>query len=136
LVLKVSSAQPQSLSEPECSGGGDGACVASSRVDLISSFAGCLAAFGFLQQIAFAIGFEDVDAVGQPVQQGSDQTLAAQQFSPLIEGQIGGHDQAGAFVGPTHHVEEQLVEDQQAVALSGVMEVLQVAFFPMFEQLG
>ena len=98
--------------------------------------AGCLAAFGVLQTVAFAVGFQDVDAMGQAVQQGSGQALAAQHFGPLLKGQIGGHDQAGAFVGPTHHVEEQLVEDQQAVALSGVMEVLQVAFFPMFEQLG
>jgi len=48
-----------------------------------------------------------MNAVGQTVQQCSRQAFAAQHFSPLLKGQIGGDDQAGAFIGPADHIKEQ-----------------------------
>ena len=52
---------------------------------------------GVLQAVAFAVGFEDMDAVGQPVEQRPGQALCPQHFSPGFERQVGGDDQAGAF---------------------------------------
>jgi hypothetical protein len=40
-------------------------------------------------------------------EQGSGQPLAAHDLHPLLEGQTGGEDQAGALVDPAHDVEEQ-----------------------------
>ena len=44
-----------------------------------------------LESVAFAVHFQDVDVVGETVQQGSGQSFRAEDFRPLVEGQIGGH---------------------------------------------
>jgi hypothetical protein len=46
--------------------------------------------------------------MGEPVQGGSGQPLAAEDLGPVFEGQIGGHDQTLPFVGAADQVEEQL----------------------------
>ena len=77
--------------------------------------------------------------VREPVQQRSGQAFAAQHFRPLREGQIGGRQQAGAFIRPAHHLEEQpgpglgerdiaqLVEQQQVQPLQWLVQPLQRA---------
>ena len=61
----------------------------------------------------------------EPVERGAGESFAAQHLHPLLEGQVGGDDHAGAFIGGADHVEEQFgaqlagrdvaefVEDQQ-----------------------
>ena len=69
---------------------------------------GLLASFlRILKPIALAVGLEDVNAVGQAVEQRAGQPFAAHHLRPLLEGQIGRDDQAVAFVGPADDVEEQ-----------------------------
>ena len=45
--------------------------------------------------------------MSEPVQQGLGEPFAAHNLNPVLEGQIGGDDQAGAFIGPTNRLEEQ-----------------------------
>ena len=60
---------------------------------------------GFHQPVTHSIGFENMDAVGQAIQQRAGQSLVAQHFRPVFEGDIGGNDQAGSFIGSADHVE-------------------------------
>ena len=46
----------------------------------------------------------------QPVQESSGEPLAAHHFGPLFEGEVGGDDDAGAFVGPADDLEEEFGE--------------------------
>ena len=85
--------------------------------------------------------------MGQAIQQCARQPFAAQHFSPLFKGQIGGDDQAGAFIGPAHHVEEQFgpglgerdvaefVEEQHVQPLQLFVQPLQGFRLALFEQL-
>lgn len=52
------------------------------------SFLVCLA---LLASIALAVGPEDVDPVGHPVQQSAGQTFAAEDLGPFCEREVGGH---------------------------------------------
>jgi hypothetical protein len=72
-----------------------------------------------------AIHLENVDVVGQPVEQGAGQALGTEDRCPFIEGQIAGDQRAAAFIPLAEHLEQQLtahrgegdiaqlVEDQQ-----------------------
>ena len=48
-----------------------------------------------------------MNPVGQTVQQCARQSFTTQHFGPLFKGQIGGDDQAGAFIRPADDIEEQ-----------------------------
>ena len=61
----------------------------------------------FAQSVALAVGFQDVDAVGEAVEQGSREPLGAQDLGPALEGQVGGDEQARALVGPADDLEEE-----------------------------
>ncbi len=83
----------------------------------------------------------------QPIEHGAGQSLAAQNFSPLLEGEIGSHDQRLPFVGAADHLEEefrakltggdvtQLVEDQQIELRQSRLHPQQRPFFPSFHEL-
>jgi hypothetical protein len=63
-------------------------------------------AFALRQAVALAIHLQDVDVVGEPVQQGPGQPLAAQGFGALVERQVAGH-QRGATLGALAEALEQ-----------------------------
>ena len=63
---------------------------------------------GVLQSITGAVGFQDVNPVGQTIQERPSQPLTPQHLGPLFKGQVGRHDQAGALVSPADDVEQQL----------------------------
>lgn len=69
---------------------------------------GTSSAFGILEPVAFALGLEDVAAMGQPVEGGAGQAFAAQDFGPVLERQIRRHDKTAALVRPGDDVEEEL----------------------------
>lgn len=58
-------------------------------VPLVGFLRGCLglatAAFGLAEAVAVAAGFQDVAAVGQPVQGGSGEAFAAEDLRPVLE---------------------------------------------------
>ena len=43
-----------------------------------------------LQAIAVAVHLQDMNVVGEPVEQGSSEALGAEDFGPLLEGQVAG----------------------------------------------
>ena len=43
-----------------------------------------------LEPVAFAVHLQDVDVVGEPVQQSAGEALRAEDLGPLVEGQVGG----------------------------------------------
>ena len=44
-----------------------------------------------LEAVAVAVHLQDVDMVGEAVQQRSGETLRAEDLGPLVEGKVGGH---------------------------------------------
>ena len=58
------------------------------------------------EAVALAVGFDDMHAVGQAVQQGSGQPLGAADFSPLLERQVRRDDQALPLIRPADDFEE------------------------------
>ena len=51
-----------------------------------------LALLALLEAIAVAVHLEDVDVVGEPVEQGARQPLGAEHAGPFVERQIAGDD--------------------------------------------
>ena len=106
---------------------GSGHCVAGeiTGTRLNWSAGPATATFGVLESVAFALGFQDVAAVGKPVQGRPGQAFAAEYLRPVLERQVGGRDQAVPLVGGGDHIEQefrpglaggnvaQFVEDQQ-----------------------
>src|SRR6516162_7726656 len=56
------------------------------------------ARFTLLQAVAFAVHLQDVNMVGEAVQQGSGQPLRAQHLGPFLERQVAGDHCGASFV--------------------------------------
>src|SRR6516162_2913041 len=50
------------------------------------------------EAVALAVHFEDVDVVGEAIQQGAGEPLRAKHAGPLVERQIAGHDYGAALL--------------------------------------
>ena len=50
---------------------------------------------------------QDVDVVGEPVQQSSGEALRAEDLGPLVEGQVGGDQDGASLVALAEDLEEQ-----------------------------
>src|SRR5712664_2159324 len=86
-----------------------------------------LALLALCEAIAVAVHFEDVDVVGQPVEQRAGQQLGPEHAGPLVERQIAGDDGGAALVALVEVLEQQLcavrregyiaefIDDQQLV---------------------
>ena len=102
---------------------------------------------GVVEAVALAVGLQDMDAVGQSVEQGPGHPFVAQDFGPLLEGQVAGEDEALAFVGATDDIEEQfgpglgeryiakLVEHEQVVVVHAAAQALELPLFTGLQQL-
>src|SRR5271154_6972033 len=87
-----------------------------------------LALLALLEPIAVAVHFEDVDVVGQPVEQRAGQPLGPEHAGPLVERQITGDEGGAALVTLAEDLEQELrpgrrqghiaelIDDQQLVA--------------------
>ncbi len=96
---------------------------------------------------AVAVHFEDVDVVGEPVEQGSGKAFGAEDLGPLGEGQVGCQHGRAALVALAEHLEEQLgaclgqryeaefIDDQQLVARDLLLEAQQLALVAGLDQL-
>ena len=51
------------------------------------------------QAVAFPLGFDDVDAVGEPVEQRACETFIAQHLGPVLEGKVGVERHALSLIG-------------------------------------
>ena len=65
-----------------------------------------LPAASIAEAVAFALRLQDVAPMRQPIEGRSGQPFAAENLGPVLEWQIGGHDQAVALVGCGDHVEQ------------------------------
>ena len=89
-----------------------------------------------------AVHLQDVNVVGESVQQGSGEALGAEDVGPFVEGQVGGDQDGAPFValaedleeqfraggGPGH--EAQLVDDQKPEAGQLPLQIEQSAVVP------
>src|SRR5258708_36225931 len=86
-----------------------------------------LASLALFETIAFAAHFEDVDVVGQSVEQRTGQPLRPEHAGPLVEWQIAGNDGGAALIALAEDLEQELgagrrkgyvaefIDDQQLV---------------------
>jgi hypothetical protein len=91
------------------------------------------------EAVALAVHLQDVNVVSKAVQQRSSQPLRSEHFSPLIEGQVGGHHCGATLVALAEHFEEQLcpglgqwneaqfVDDQQLEVGQSLLHVEEVS---------
>ncbi len=63
--------------------------------------------------VALAAHFQDVDIVGDAVEQSAGEALAGEDRGPLLEGQVGGDDRGSVLVALAEHVEQQLAPGLQ-----------------------
>ena len=88
----------------------------------------------FFEPEALAVGLQDVDAVGEAVQQGAGQPFGAEHLGPGLERQVGGDDQAEAFVGAADDLEEQLGADLGEGDVAELVQDEQLATFELGEE--
>src|SRR5207302_1566112 len=67
-----------------------------------------LALLALFEAIAVAVHFEDVDVVGQPIEQRAGQPLGPEHAGPLVERQIGSDDGGAALVALAEDFEQEL----------------------------
>jgi len=103
---------------------------------------------GLSEPVALPVCFQDVAPVGESVQEGAGEPFRAEDLGPLVEGEVGGDDEALPLVGPANHLEKelgaylgegditQLIDDQQLEPLKLFVKALEASFLAAFHQLG
>ena len=56
--------------------------------------------------MTFSIGFQDVAAVSEPIQQRPGEPFGAKDLGPFLEGQVRGQHEAVMLIGPADDLEE------------------------------
>ena len=108
---------------------------------LSGSFAAAL-----LEAVGVGVHLQDVDVVGDAVEQCAGEPLGAEDLGPLVEGQVAGDQRRGALVALADGLEEQLgaglrqrhiaqfVDDQQLVGGELLLEAPQVLLVAGLDQ--
>src|SRR5882672_2069846 len=106
-----------------------------------------LALLALFEAIAVAIHFEDVDVVGQPIEQRAGQSPGPEHASPLVERQIAGDEGGAALVSLAEDLEQELrpgrrqghvaelIDNQQLVTRQLALEAEQPLLVPGLDQL-
>src|SRR5882757_4552041 len=106
-----------------------------------------LASPALFRPIAVAVHFEDVDVVGQSVEQRTGQPLGPEHAGPLVERQIAGDDGGAALVALAEDLEQQLaagrrqrdiaefIDDQQLVTSQLALQAQQALLVSGLDQL-
>ena len=96
--------------------------------------------FALAQPVAFAVHLEDMDVVGQAIENGACEAFRAEDLGPFIERQVGCDDDGATFVALRDDLEEKLgpglaqwhktqfINDQQVLADQLFLQALQAAF--------
>ena len=61
-----------------------------------------------VEPVALAIHLEDVDVVGEAVEESAGKPLGAEHLGPFVEGQIGGDQGRAPLVALAEHLEQEL----------------------------
>ena len=95
-----------------------------------------------LEAVAVAVHLQDVDVVGETVQQRTGQPFRPEDFGPFVEGQVGGDQDGAPLVALAEHLEEQFragggqgdeaqfVDDEQAEPGKLSLQVEETSFVP------
>jgi len=67
-----------------------------------------MALLALLETIAIAVHLQDVDMVGEAIEEGAGQPLGAEHTGPLVEREIAGDDGGAALIALAEHFEQQL----------------------------
>ena len=59
-----------------------------------------------LEAVAFPVHLEDVDVMGEPVQQGACQPFGSERFGPFVERQVAGDQRGAALVAAAENLEQ------------------------------
>src|SRR6201987_6152184 len=106
-----------------------------------------LGAFGFFWAISVAVHFQDVDGVGQSVEQRTGQPLGPEHAGPFVERQIAGDDGGAALVALAEDLKQQLgagrrqgyiaepIDDQQLVTGQLALQAKQALLVSGLDQL-
>ena len=62
---------------------------------------------GLSESVALSVGFEDVDSVGEAVEQSPGETLGTEDLGPVLEWEIGSNHKALTLIGSADHFKEQ-----------------------------
>ena len=101
-----------------------------------------------MEAVAFAFGLQDVAAVRQAVQRNAGEAFAPQDLGPVLEGEVGRHDQAVPLICRRDDIEQQFrsrlaggnvaefVEDQEVKLAQRLSVTQQLPLLLGFEQLG
>ena len=99
-----------------------------------------LSLLAVFEPIAVAVHLEDVNVVGEAIEQRAGQALGGEHAGPLVEGQIAGDDDGAAFVALAEDLEQQLgagrrerdvaqfIDDQKLVAGELSLQAQQTLF--------
>ena len=60
-----------------------------------------------VEPVAVAVHLQDMDVVGQPVEQRTSQPLGGEHAGPLVKRQVGGDDGRAGLVALAEHLEQQ-----------------------------
>ena len=66
------------------------------------------ARLGMLQAVGIAVHLQNVDVVGEPVEERAGQPLGAEHACPFLKGQVGGDDGRAALMALAEDLEQQL----------------------------
>src|SRR5256885_7787715 len=106
-----------------------------------------LALLALFEAIAVAVHFEDVDVVGQPIEQRAGQPLGPEHAGPLVERQIAGDEGGATLVALAEDFEQELgagrrqrhiaelINDQQLVGRQLALSPEQPLLVPRLNQL-
>ena len=99
-----------------------------------------------VETIALAVHFQDMDMVGEAVQQSPGQAFRAEYLRPLIERQVGGHQDRAPLVALAEDFEQQLgaglrerheaefVDDRKVILCQLLLQAQQAFFIPGLHQ--
>lgn len=103
---------------------------------------------GVPETVAGSVGLNDVDSVGNTVEEGAGEPFASKDLRPVLEGKIGRKDDTLAFIGPAEDFKEkfgpglgkwniaELVKDEKMVAGKLSEQTFELPVVPGFQQLG
>ena len=69
-------------------------------------FLGIFAVFALVETVAVAVHFQDMNVVGEPVQEGSGQAFGTKYLGPFVGGSIAGHQGGTALIALAEHLEQ------------------------------
>ena len=100
-----------------------------------------------IEAVTVAVHLQDMNVVGETIEQSPGQTFGTEHFGPFVEGKIAGQQGGAALITLAEHLEQkfsagfaeryeaEFVDDQQLVFCQLLLEAKQTLLVPGFHQL-